>query len=189
MPERDFIFGQKNDEIGALSIGRVTVGYAGCGPIAVHNALAFLGTPARLDEIIGCYEKNGGLVLGGLMGTKPKTAADFLRAKGYAVDLIRRTGKCRKRLDEIVKNSRITIVQYGWAGLRRADAEAGSKRPAAFGVGGHYLAARYDEVSGRFILYNAYSNDEGERAVHSVRTHISSQCSFVFDMAYISVGQ
>lgn len=75
-------------EIGALSgmrFGLFTLGYCGCGCIAVYNALNYLGKAPAFSELIFFMERSR--MLFGLLGTNPFSLGKAL--KHYGADCIR----------------------------------------------------------------------------------------------------
>lgn len=191
LEELTYIYGQSNKPIDSIPLGKYTVGYAGCGPIAVHNTLCYLDVQTDFQEVIEYFEDNRGLVLGGLVGTRSKICAKYLKSKDIEIDYIRHAWRYQKKLDEVVKSKRGVIVQYaGFSPIERLEDEhegEGSSINTSFRIGGHYIATRYNEVDDNFIMYNAYSNDTSERMTDSVRDHINSMYRFVFDMSYILI--
>lgn len=67
-----------------VRIGATDMQRAGCGVIAVYNALVALGEPADLPTLIAGFERDG-IMLAGEFGTDPWRIAAFLRSCGFTV--------------------------------------------------------------------------------------------------------
>ncbi|MGN0666280.1 MAG: hypothetical protein ACI4KF_07110 [Huintestinicola sp.] len=73
---KSIINGQKIGPIAEFKFGLAKMGYNGCGPIAVYNALSLSGIKADICDIILALEKQA-LKLGGILGTDPKKLDKF----------------------------------------------------------------------------------------------------------------
>jgi len=97
-------FINRQSNLSNLPYGSGNMGYNGCGPIAVYNALLALGkeesshkSDISLISVIDCLEKKGA-TLRGKFGTSPASIRKFLKSKGYS------TGVCiSKNSDKILK--------------------------------------------------------------------------------------
>ncbi len=66
-----YILSQYAKALSGFQFGRVSVSYAGCGAVAIYNALRFLHMPVPFSQVIRELEKSGLLSLRGKMGTDP----------------------------------------------------------------------------------------------------------------------
>lgn len=73
-----FIFDQNTPEIHAFRFGKNRADAAGCGPIAVYNALLLTGKGVGFSEVIRRMEQKGGAVRGGVWGANPAAIARVL---------------------------------------------------------------------------------------------------------------
>lgn len=79
--------GQGLPPVKDMRYGVTDVARAGCGVIAVYNALWLLGRPHRLDEVIAWGERKAA-VLFGLLGTLPWKAKRLFRRLGCTVTTV-----------------------------------------------------------------------------------------------------
>lgn len=113
---------------------------AGCGWIAVYNALILLGRRAEPEELIRFFLRRVPL-LNGTFGTMPLSPMAYFRKIGLRTAYTFR----RKKMDELVKNSDAAVVYYCWR--------------VKFSFGAHFIAVRYDGRN--FIGYNVFSRAKG----------------------------
>lgn len=66
-----YILSQYAKALSDFQFGRVSVSYAGCGAVAIYNALRFLHMPVPFSQVIRELERSGLLSLRGKMGTDP----------------------------------------------------------------------------------------------------------------------
>ncbi len=66
-----YILSQYTKALSDFQFGRVSVSYAGCGAVAIYNALRFLHMPVPFSQVIRELERSGLLSLRGKMGTDP----------------------------------------------------------------------------------------------------------------------
>ena len=185
----NYIYGQGNAPNDSIQLGISNISNAGCGPVAVYNMLISLGLYMSLVDIVKYYSLNGGLTLGGLLGTNSWTAAQFLREQGISVDYHYSPIKydpfenteCNNDpnnplqpyvyLDNTIKNAGRAIVQYSYTGP----------------LGGHYIAIEYDRDIDMFIIYNTSWKKDESKQVSSLLEFLESQDMLTI-MSYILVG-
>jgi hypothetical protein len=153
-----FIYGQNTQPVRSLQIGsRGNGGNHGCGPIAVHNALYYLGAensrtnPAR---VIRFLDYNGGIQLSGLAGTNPEVLTRFIRREGYDATV----HYLPEDMDDKIRASGVSILLYG-------------RVRGGFFV--HYTMIRHE--AGYFYVYNEFGNDTRPRVYGSVDSLIVSR--------------
>lgn len=76
------IFDQNTPEIGAFRFGKSHADTAGCGPIAVYNALLLTGRPCAFSDVIRQMEHERGAVRNGKWGANPAAVARVLPLYG-----------------------------------------------------------------------------------------------------------
>ena len=113
---------------------------AGCGWIAVYNALELLGMKSESEELIRYFLRRVPLI-NGLFGTMPLSPAAYLKKRG----LMTRWTLRRKRIDDLVKESDAAVVYYWWRWKRY--------------LGAHFIAVQFDGEN--FIGWNVYANSKG----------------------------
>ena len=104
-----YILDQNDRACASLPFGKVTVGYGGCGPIAIHNALVSLGQPRPLDEILAWFEeKPRRTFLRGRLGILPFQLKFFLRSRGIRM----KTARFPRRMDRLAREADACILHY-----------------------------------------------------------------------------
>jgi hypothetical protein len=102
-----FINGQGRTEYKDLKYGSRNVEYAGCGVIAVHNALVVLGNPKPFYETLLYFEMNGAL-LNSQLGTNPLAAVPYFEKAGYTVNTTIKLDE----YDKLLLDSDVAIMTY-----------------------------------------------------------------------------
>ena len=104
-----YILHQTDKDYTALPFGKVTVGYGGCGPIAIHNALVSMGQPMPLSEILAWFEaRRRRTFLRGRLGILPMQLRAFLRSRGVRVKIARSA----RRTDRLAREADACILHY-----------------------------------------------------------------------------
>ena len=104
-----YILDQNDRACASLPFGKVTVGYGGCGPIAICNALVSLGQPLPLEEILAWFEeKPRRTFLRGRLGILPCQLKAFLRSRGIRV----KTARSARRMDRLAREAEACILHY-----------------------------------------------------------------------------
>ena len=123
-----------------LRYGLRTSASAGCGWIAVYNALELLGYHMEPKELIRALEHQAPLV-NGSFGTMLWSPAAVLRRWGFPVRLLVK----REQFDGAAKQAPVCILFYRWRkGLK---------------FGAHFVALQHTEQG--FVGYNTYKNSRG----------------------------
>ena len=76
------IFDQNTPEIKAFRFGKNHAAAAGCGPIAVYNALLLTGRPCSFSDVLWQMEQKRGAVWNGKWGANPTAVARVLPLYG-----------------------------------------------------------------------------------------------------------
>lgn len=76
------IFDQNTPEIKAFRFGKNHAAAAGCGPIAVYNALLLTGRPCAFSDVLWQMEQKRGAVRNGRWGANPAAIARVLPLYG-----------------------------------------------------------------------------------------------------------
>lgn len=79
--------GQGLSPVKDLRYGVSNIARAGCGVIAVYNALLLLGNPHRFHEVIAWGDRKAAAVFG-LLGTLPWKARQLFQRLGYTVTAV-----------------------------------------------------------------------------------------------------
>jgi len=129
-----YVNGQGREMFSKVPFGLKTVGEAGCGPMALYNAVTYVGKKADMPKILRYLELTA-TPLFGLFGTFPFSMGYCLRHFG-------------------VKN-RMT-----WSRKKLAAARAGViafwvRRPI---IGGGHFVFYTRTLEGKYLVYNRYSN-------------------------------
>ncbi len=104
-----YILDQNDLACASLPFGKVTVGYGGCGPIAICNALLSMGQPLPLEEILAWFEeKPRRTFLRGRLGILPCQLKAFLRSRGIRV----KTARSARRMDRLAREAEACILHY-----------------------------------------------------------------------------
>lgn len=131
-----FINGQGLGVVKALPYGaKWQLGYNGCGPIAVYNALLALGNPHTLAAAAGWGERH--LRLGGRWGTAHGQIPKLFRGLGYRVHVVR----TRRKMDAAIRSADGCILTY-WL-----------KKPFCSGL---HIVFVQRLPAGGFLVYNRY---------------------------------
>ncbi len=133
---RGYVNGQKLGELGKLRYGLSNAGHCGCGPIAVYNAMVYLGRRISLPKVMRELEWYAAS-FGAYLGTFPFAVGIFFW---------RRHLSCKMT----------------WSFKKLEKAEAGilaywTKRP--FFSGAHLVFYEH-QADGTYRVYNRYSNRE-----------------------------
>lgn len=129
-----FLNGQSVGNLAPMKYGGTTVDDAGCGPLAVYNAMQYLGKPITLPEVLRELEIYAAPI-GGRFGTSGLLMTIFFLRHHIKFRYVRRI----KKIDQ----SRAGVLLY-W-----------TKRPVF--SGGHFIFYK-KEADGRIAVYNRYSN-------------------------------
>ncbi len=132
-----FVTNQRLATVGRLRFGRYSLSQNGCGPIAVYNAMGFLGAGERsLAHIIRTFEREGVLTGGGLLcgalGVNPYAMHRAVSAMGLVCTSV-------SRFEEIGQREGVYILAV-WNGAKVT-------------AGMHYFAVRAG-VDGEFAAVN-----------------------------------
>lgn len=76
------IFDQNTPELEAFRFGKSHAAAAGCGPIAVYNALLLTGKPCAFSDVVRQMEDERGAVCSGRWGSNPAAIARVLPLYG-----------------------------------------------------------------------------------------------------------
>lgn len=132
----DYLNGQSMGVLKDMKYGATTLDDAGCGPLAVYNAMRYLGSPMSLPKVMRELETYAAPI-GARLGTSAILMMIFFWRHHVRFRIIRRVKK--------IDRSHAGIMMY-W-----------TKRPVF--SGGHFVFYRRDEF-GRISVYNRYSNRE-----------------------------
>ncbi len=77
----DYIFSQNSACIRELLYGGKHVGYNGCGAVALHNVMTFIGKPQNFSDLLRDMENLRMPWLNGAFGTKPWSLGRYFRMK------------------------------------------------------------------------------------------------------------
>lgn len=113
---------------------------AGCGWIAVYNALGILGFRVSPEGLIRYFLRQFPLIHG-TFGTSIWGPALYFRKWGFPVRMTAR----RSRFDEMARENDVCILFYRW---RRG-----------WRMGAHFVALRHTAEG--FVGYNTYRNSSG----------------------------
>ena len=103
-----YILDQNDRACASLPFGKVTVGYGGCGPIAIHNALVSLGQPRPLPDILAWFERRScRTFLRGRLGILPFQLVRCLRSFGFRVKTT-----SGRRMDRLAQEADACILFY-----------------------------------------------------------------------------
>lgn len=130
----DYLNGQSLGVLKDMKYGASNLDDAGCGPLAVYNALRYLGRPMSLPKVMRELETYAAPI-GARFGTSAILMMIFFFRHHVRFRIIRRIKK--------IDRSEAGIMMY-W-----------TKRPVF--SGGHYVFFKRDE-DGRMTVYNRYSN-------------------------------
>ncbi len=131
---KGYLSGQSLEPLQGMRYGLATVGNSGCGPIAVYNAMCYLGKPISFSKILRELEVYAA-PFGSLLGTFPFALAIFFRRRKISY-------RMRWSLRKLNK-AEAGIIAY-W-----------TKRPL---LGGAHLVFFERMADGRFRIHNRYSN-------------------------------
>ena len=76
------IVAQGDPALSAMTYGGYPLRYNGGEVIAAYNAMCLLGERQELADVIGEFEDNGLLLLGGALGTDPRRLPEYFAAHG-----------------------------------------------------------------------------------------------------------
>ena len=141
----DYLNGQSMGVLKDMKYGATTLDDAGCGPIAVYNAMRYLGKPMPLQDVMRELETYAAPI-GARFGTSFMLMMIFFWRHHVRFRIFRRI----KKIDK----SNSGIIMF-W-----------TKRPVF--SGGHFVFYRRDE-EGKISVYNRYSNREGIYQFDSIR--------------------
>jgi hypothetical protein len=133
-----FINGQGATNYRDLKYGNTDVANAGCGVIAVHNAMALLGKPAAFADELRYFETHGALLYG-KWGTNPLAAVPYLQSNGFSTTVTTDSSK----FDALLKESDVAILTVVNEG----------------GQTWHTMAIVSDK-SGGLVVYNRTNNNQ-----------------------------
>ncbi|MBQ4051528.1 MAG: hypothetical protein IJD13_07845 [Oscillospiraceae bacterium] len=136
---REFIHCQRDIPREKWRYGTRSSAAAGCGWIAVYNALILLGIDPDPEELIRFFLRRLPLIHG-TFGTSPLAPAAWFKKKGFAVSHTCR----RKKTDLLAKSSDVTLLYYWWRD--------------GWQFGAHFITVRFDGEN--FIGYNVYANSK-----------------------------
>ena len=104
-----YILDQNDRACASLPFGKVTVGYGGCGPIAVYNAMLTAGQPRSFDAVLSWFrEKPRRTFLHGRLGVLPCQLKACLRHFGFRV----KTARSSRRIAALSKEADACILHY-----------------------------------------------------------------------------
>lgn len=155
-----YIFGQGN--YSDYKIGNSNLAAAGCGPIAVYNALRYNGRQLDICRIIRDYELNGYLMSAGYLGTDPYAIADYFDDNLISYEEFPDNDSYDEFYDEVMDNislRRTYIVSY-WNGPRITD-------------GAHTVA--FATNGGSIYIFNRYNNSTDLNVQSSLDAFVSSE--------------
>ena len=135
---------------------------AGCGPIAVYNALRYNGRQPDICRIIRDYELNGYLMSAGYLGTDPYAIADYFDDNLISYEEFPDNDSYDEFYDEVMDNislRRTYIVSY-WNGPRITD--------------GAYTVA-FATNGGSIYIFNRYNNSTDLNVQSSLDAFVSSE--------------
>ncbi len=79
---REYIFDQNDARVRSLRFGeKYSVGDNGCGAVAVHNAMKYIGKEQDFCDVLRDMEALRMIWLGGAFGTKPWSPGRYFRQK------------------------------------------------------------------------------------------------------------
>lgn len=137
---KDLIYNQTKIPKDQWRYGFRTSAATGCGWIATYNALCLMGYRPNPQKLIRYFQRQLPLINGN-MGTFLLGPAVFFKRKGFPVKITAR----RKRFDDIVKSSDVSVLFFFW---RRK-----------FRFGAHFVTVRWEETE--FVGYNTFNNSTG----------------------------
>lgn len=143
-------------------IGNSNWADAGCGPIAVYNALKYNGRQMDICGIVRNYELNGYLMAAGYLGTDPYAIADYLDDNLVTYEEFPDNDSYSDFSTEVMNNinsRRVYIVSY-WNGPSISD-------------GVHTVA--FATNRGQIYIYNRYSNSETVDVQSNLAALVSSE--------------
>lgn len=104
-----YILDQNDMPYRSMPFGKVTVVYAGCAPIAIHNALRTAGQPQPLEKTLCWFqEKSHRTFLYGRLGVLPFQLKAYLRQSGFRV----KTARTARRIAQLSKEADACILHY-----------------------------------------------------------------------------
>jgi len=154
-----YLNGQGIGDLSKLKYGNKTFKEAGCGPIAVYNALLTLGTHVPIQDITRHFEING-IMAGGRFGTSPFAIDKFFRDRGCSVKT--RCGadiSSESEYDEIFADYTAAIFSYYHGN--------------SLAKGSHFVAVSH-RADGGINAYNYADNSSEAKAFASVSELIHS---------------
>lgn len=137
----DFIYNQQKIPKNQWRYGFRPSAATGCGWIAVYNALRMMGHEEKPEKLVRNFTWRFPIVNGNF-GTFLFSPILYFRRRGFKV----KTRICRKKFDEMAKNSDACILFYYWKGK-------------FLQIGSHFAAVQYKD--GKFIGYNTFRNSNG----------------------------
>jgi hypothetical protein len=111
---------------------------AGCGVIAVHNAMSLLGKPTAFADELRYFETHGALLYG-KWGTNPLAAVPYLQSNALSTTVTTDSSK----FDTLIKESDVAILTVINEG----------------GGTWHTVAIEYDDNSEKLNIYNVSDNN------------------------------
>ena len=139
-----YLNGQSCVDLAPMKYGSTTVDNAGCGPLAVYNAMLYLGKPTTLPEVLRELE-----IYAAPIGARFGTSAILMMIYFFRHKIKFRIVRRIKKIDQ----SRAGVLLY-W-----------TKRPIF--SGGHFIFYKKEE-DGRIAVYNRYSNNRDVHEYDSV---------------------
>ena len=139
-----YLNGQSCGDLAPMKYGSTTVDNAGCGPLAVYNAMLYLGKPTTLPEVLRELE-----IYAAPIGARFGTSAILMMIYFFRHKIKFRIVRRIKKIDQ----SNACVLLY-W-----------TKRPVF--SGSHFVFFKKDE-DGRLLVYNRYSNDRDVHVYDSV---------------------
>ncbi len=136
----EFIFNQREIPKKKLRYGFRSSAAAGCGWIAVYNALLLMGHKESPEKIVRNFTWRFPIVNGNF-GTFLLSPIFYFKRRGFKVQ----TRIRRRKFDETAKKNDACILFYYWRNK--------------FKIGAHFVAVEYKD--GKFIGYNTYRNSRG----------------------------
>lgn len=153
----EFICNQRDIPKNQWRYGLRSSAAAGCGWIAVYNALILLGHPVEEKKIIGCLERQVPLIHGNA-GTLAFSPYYLFKRWGYRVRICTRVSE----FDSVLAENTAGILFYYWrSGLR---------------FGSHFIALNKTDAG--VLGYNVYSNSKGPDRLGSLSDWIHRQRHF-----------
>ena len=136
----DLIYNQREIPKNKWRYGLRTSAATGCGWIATYNALRLMNYRATPEDLIRYYTRQLPLIHGNAGTSIPGPVIFFLQ-QGFRVKVTAR----RKKFDDLVRNSDVSILFYRWRNKWR--------------FGAHFVTVRHQD--GKFIGYNTYRTSKG----------------------------